>query len=81
LCCRRGQKYSDKSRDSQHQQGNVAYNVVLDIALRLGIVICGYTICKSVHPLPPSPMKYGPWIALIWLAIGVAIVAWRNHTP
>jgi amino acid transporter len=56
---------------------NVAYNVLLDIALPLGaIAICGYTIYKSVHPLPPSPMKYGPWVALIWLGLGVAILAW-----
>ena len=49
--------------------------------LPLGAVaICGYTIYKSVHPLPPSPMKYGPWVALIWLAIGVGIVAWLNIT-
>src|SRR5438552_6053009 len=60
---------------------NVASNVLLDIALPLGaIAICGYTIYKSVHPLPPSPMKYGPWVALIWLGIGVAIVAWLAVT-
>ena len=44
------------------------------------IAICGYTIYKSVHPLPPSPMKYGPWVALIWLGIGVAVVAWLAVT-
>jgi len=60
---------------------NVAYNVLLDIVLPLGaIAICGYTIYKSVHPLPPSPMKYGPWVALIWLGIGVAVVLWLNLT-
>jgi amino acid transporter len=60
---------------------NVAYNVVLDIVLPLGaIAICGYTIYKSVHPLPPSPMKYGPWVALIWLGIGVGAVAWLAAT-
>jgi amino acid transporter len=60
---------------------NVAYNVALDIGLPLGaIAICGYTIYKSVHPLPPSPMKYGPWVALIWLALGVAIVVWLMIT-
>jgi amino acid transporter len=58
---------------------NVGYNVVLDVVLPLGaIAICGYTIYKSVHPLPPSPMKYGPWVALIWLGIGVAIALWLN---
>jgi amino acid transporter len=60
---------------------NVAYNVILDIVLPLGaIAICGYTIYKSVHPLPPSPMKYGPWVALIWFVIGVAIVIWLSLT-
>src|SRR5919198_3979041 len=60
---------------------NVAYNLVLDIGLPAGaIAICGYTIYKSVHPLPPSPMKWGPWVALIWLAIGVVITAWLAVT-
>jgi amino acid transporter len=60
---------------------SVAYNWALDVLLPLvAIAICGYTIYKSVHPLPPSPMKYGPWIALIWLVIGVAVVAWLVAT-
>jgi hypothetical protein len=25
-------------------------------------------------------MKYGPWVALIWLGIGVAIVTWLAVT-
>jgi hypothetical protein len=25
-------------------------------------------------------MKYGPWVALIWLGIGVAVVAWLAVT-
>ena len=53
---------------------NIAYNLALDILLPAGaIAICGYTIYKSVHPLPPTPMKYGPWVALAWLALGVVI--------
>jgi amino acid transporter len=58
---------------------SVAYNWTLDVLLPVGaIAICGYTIYKSIHPLPPSPMKYGPWVALGWLALGVAIVVWLN---
>jgi amino acid transporter len=58
---------------------SIAYNWTLDVVLPLGaIAICGYTIYKSIHPLPPSPMKYGPWVALVWLAIGVGIVVWLN---
>jgi len=60
---------------------SVAYNVFLDILLPLGaIAVCGYTIYKSVHPLPPSPMKYGPWVALGWLLLGVGITAWLAAT-
>lgn len=61
--------------------GSVGYNAALDVALPLGaIAICAYTIYKSVHPLPPSPMKYGPWVALIWLVIGVVAAAWLYMT-
>jgi amino acid transporter len=68
-----GMVYFWRERDTE----SVAYNWTLDVLLPLGaIAICGYTIYKSVHPLPPSPMKYGPWVALIWLAIGVVVVAW-----
>jgi amino acid transporter len=60
---------------------SVAYNVMLDIVLPLGAVaICGYTIYKSVHPLPPSPMKYGPWVALIWLGVGIVVLVWLSLT-
>ncbi|MDX6369230.1 MAG: hypothetical protein QOG93_732 [Gaiellaceae bacterium] len=72
-----GMLYFWRERDMQ----SVAYNWTLDVLLPLGaIAICGYTIYKSVHPLPPSPMKYGPWVALIWLAIGVVVVAWLTVT-
>jgi amino acid transporter len=64
---------------SRSPMEGVAYNVVLDVVLPVvAIAICGYTIYKSVHPLPPSPMKWGPWIALIWLALGVAVAVYLN---
>jgi amino acid transporter len=66
-----------RARTSQ----NVGYNVLLDVLLPLGaIAVCGYTIYKSVHPLPPSPIKYGPWVALAWLGLGILIAAWLTVT-
>jgi amino acid transporter len=60
---------------------NVGYNLLLDLALPLGaIAICGYTIYKSVNPLPPSPIKYGPWVALAWLVLGILVAAWLTVT-
>src|SRR3954447_13040277 len=61
------------------REEGVAYNVLLDVVLPvIAIAICAYTIYKSVHPLPPSPMKWGPWVALIWLALGIVIVIYLN---
>src|SRR5439155_1468071 len=39
------------------------------------IAICGYTLYKSIHPTPAYTgiFKWAPWVALIWLAIGVVI--------
>jgi amino acid transporter len=60
---------------------SIAYNVLLDIVLPLGaIAVCGYTIYKSVYPLPPAPMKYGPWVALAWLVVGLLVTAWLATT-
>ncbi len=41
---------------------------------------CAGTRSTSRCTLPPSPMKYGPWVALIWLALGVAVVGWLTVT-
>ena len=35
---------------------------------------------KSVRPLPPTPMKYRPWVALGWFALGVVITGWLAAT-
>ena len=59
----------------RHQRGE-RYNVLLDVVVPLGAVaICGYTIYASVYPRPPAPISYSLWIALAWLAAGIAIVA------
>jgi amino acid transporter len=52
------------------------WNPLLDLAIPAGaIAICGYTLYKSVHPTPAYTgiVKWAPWVALIWLALGVVI--------
>jgi amino acid transporter len=52
------------------------WNFLLDLVIPAGAVaICGYTLYKSVHPTPAytGVLKWAPWVALIWLAVGVAI--------
>ncbi|HET7573217.1 MAG TPA: APC family permease [Gaiellaceae bacterium] len=61
----------------------VAYNALLDVVLPVGaIVICGLTIYWSITPRPPAPISYSLWVALGWLALGVAWLGWlRLRTP
>lgn len=52
------------------------WNPLLDLAIPAGaIAICGYTLYKSIHPTPAYTgiVKWAPWVALIWLAVGVAV--------
>jgi amino acid transporter len=59
------------------------YNVVLDILLpAVAIVICGYTIYKSIEPVPPHPIDEAPYIAAIWVVIGIVVLLWlRSRSP
>jgi amino acid transporter len=53
-----------------------SWNPLLDLVIPAGaIAICGYTLYKSIHPTPAYTgiVKWAPWVALIWLAVGVAI--------
>ena len=52
------------------------WNPLLDLVVPAGaIAICGYTLYKSIHPTPAYTgiVKWAPWVALIWLALGVVI--------
>jgi amino acid transporter len=52
------------------------WNPLLDLVVpAIAIAICGYTLYKSIHPTPAYTgiFKWAPWVALIWLALGVAI--------
>jgi amino acid transporter len=52
------------------------WNVLLDLVVPAGaIAICGYTLYKSLHPTPAYTgiVKWAPWVAIIWLVLGIAI--------
>lgn len=54
------------------------WSLLLDFVVPAGaIAICGYTLYKSIHPTPAYTgiVKWAPWVALIWLGLGVAIDA------
>lgn len=36
----------------------------------------------SVHPAPPGILRWTPYVALVWLVVGVAVVLWlRARRP
>jgi amino acid transporter len=59
------------------------WNPLLDLVVPAGaIAICGYTLYKSIHPTPAYTgiVKWAPWVALIWLVLGVAVDAFLTLT-
>jgi amino acid transporter len=59
------------------------WNPLLDLVVPAGaIAICGYTLYKSIHPTPAYTgiVKWAPWVALIWLALGVVVDLWLTLT-
>lgn len=59
------------------------YNPFLDIVLPLvAIAICGYTIYKSIEPVPPHPIDEAPYLAGAWILIGIVVLLWlRRKRP
>lgn len=51
----------------------VVYDIIVPV---IAIVICTYTIYKSIWPRPPAPISYAPWIAGTWLLIGIVAMIW-----
>lgn len=67
----------------RERRSGVTYNVLLDVVFPLvAIVICGYTIYKSIEPVPPHPIDEAPYIAGAWVLLGLALLAWlRIRSP
>jgi amino acid transporter len=60
-----------------------SWNPLLDLVVPAGAVaICGYTLYKSLHPTPAYTGidRWIPWVAIIYLGIGVVIDLWLTTT-
>ena len=61
--------------------GEVAYNALLDVVLPLAaIAICGYTLFRTIHPVPPyaGVVEWAPWVGLIWFGIGLVVTVFLS---
>jgi amino acid transporter len=48
----------------------------------IGAVVFGAALYGSVHPTPPGILKWTPYVALAWLAVGAVVLLWlRSARP
>src|ERR1700728_5204181 len=77
MLCIGGIVFFYRTRDSRKS------NSVVHVAVPLiGAVVVGAGLYGSVHPTPTGILAWTPWLSLVWLAIGVAILLWlRARRP
>src|SRR5215469_10568319 len=46
----------------------------------VGAVVFGAALYGSIHPAPPGILKWTPYVALVWLALGIAALLWLRAT-
>lgn len=46
----------------------------------LAVIGVGYPLYRTVHPLPPSPYVYLPWVILAWALVGGVILIYLRAT-
>ena len=71
MLCIGGIVFFWKTRESRN------WNPVVHVAVPLiGAIVFGAALYGSVHPTPPSILKWTPYVAVIWLLIGVGTLIW-----
>ena len=77
LLCLGGIVFFSKTRASR--RWNPLVHVLVPL---IGAVVFGAALYGSVHPTPPGILRWTPYVALVWLVIGVGVVLWlRARRP
>jgi len=77
MLCLGGMAFFRKTRDTR--RWNPFVHVLVPL---IGAVVFGAALYGSIHPTPPGILKWTPYVGLIWLVIGVAVVLWlRSKRP
>src|SRR5215469_1251767 len=42
----------------------------------VGAIVFGAALYGSIHPAPPGILKWTPYVALVWLALGIGVLLW-----
>jgi amino acid transporter len=46
----------------------------------VGAIVFGAALYGSIHPAPPGILKWTPYVALVWLALGIGVLLWLRFT-
>jgi amino acid transporter len=77
MLCVGGIAFFAKTRDTR--RWNPFAHVLVPL---VGVVVFGAALYGSIHPTPPGILKWTPYVGLVWLVIGVAVVLWlRARRP
>jgi hypothetical protein len=57
------------------------WNPIVHVGIPLvGAIVFGAALYGSIHPAPPGILKWTPYVALVWLALGIGVLVWLRST-
>src|SRR5215467_1578876 len=77
LVCLGGIRFFWQTRDSRR------WNPIVHVAVPvIGAVVFAAAWYGSVHPTPPGILKWTPFVAVVWLVLGIGVLLWlRARRP
>ena len=77
MLCIGGIVFFRQTKDTR--RWNPAVHVAIPV---IGVIVFGAALYGSIHPAPPGILKYTPYVAGVWLVIGVVTLLWlRARRP
>jgi amino acid transporter len=66
-------------RTKDTRRWNPAVHVAIPV---IGVIVFGAALYGSIHPAPPGILKWTPYVAAVWLVVGVVTLLWlRAQRP
>ena len=57
------------------------WNPLVHVGIPLvGAIVFGAALYGSIHPAPPGILKWTPYVALVWLLLGIGVLLWLRVT-
>ncbi|HEY2687182.1 MAG TPA: APC family permease, partial [Streptosporangiaceae bacterium] len=71
MLCIGGIAFFHRTRDSRRWNPLVHVGVPV-----IGAIVFGAALYGSVHPTPPGILKWTPYLAIVWVLLGIGVVLW-----